>query len=214
MRRSRGERGQVTPALLAAVLGAFAIMVGMFTLARGSEQSARSDTAADAAALAAAKQWHVEALALLQASAGTPALAAAVGSLNFFQPVGGYATAAEFAGANGGDLEGYQWLPAGGGLKWVVQATVRQRDNLVDRGDLNSRSTSRVRVEATGGLCWAGSLGFELNDGSCGDVASLAIVCIPPTPTTPNEEYWKCPQAVNVKAKFKTERTLVDYNFL
>lgn len=216
-RAQRGERGQVTPALLAAVLGAFAIAVGLFTLARGSEQSARSDTAADAAALAAAKQWHTEALDTLLAAAAptTEEIATVVEALTFFQPVGGHPQAASFAQANGGELLNYEWIPDNNPAAWVVQVEVEQRDDLTSNSSRNSRSTSRVEVKATGGLCNAGRLlGLQLRDGACANPVYLAVVCTPPTVATPNPLYVNCPQAADIALAFKTDRTFVDRSFL
>lgn len=200
------------PALLGAVFGAFAIMLGLFSLARGEEQSARSDTAADAAALAAAKQWHSEALMALTATAGTSAIAATVTAMSAFQPAAGLPQAMQFAGANGARVIGYSWPTDLSPTTWTVEVEVEQNDE-VSTGDTahRMRSTSRAKVEAIGALCNAGGvLGLTLNTGTCADPATLAIVCVPPTPATPNPRYVDCPQAPFIQAEFDTARTFVD----
>src|SRR5690242_4505374 len=123
MRRERGEAGQAMPGLLTVTLAAFAIALGLFTLARGEEQSARSDTAADAAALAAVKQWHVEALRALQSTAMTQAIGATLTALNVYEPATGYLRAEEFARANGATVRpgGYRWIPDMSPVTWTVQ---------------------------------------------------------------------------------------------
>lgn len=212
MRRERGEDGQAMPGLLVVTLAAFAIALGLFSLARGEEQSARSDTAADAAALAAVKQWHVEALRALQSTAMTPAIGATLTALNVYQPASGYVGAEEFARANGARVVpgGYRWIPDLSPVTWTVEVVVEQRDDLPNGAD-EARSTSRARLEAKGGLCNAGvSVGLELRDGSCADPVRAAIVCTPPTPATPNPEYVECPSAAEIAASYKTERKFVD----
>ncbi|MFC6343994.1 hypothetical protein ACFP8W_18590, partial [Nocardioides hankookensis] len=148
MRRVRGEDGQAMPGLLFVTFAAFAIAIGFFSLARGEEQSARSDTAADAAALAAVKQWHVEALRALQSTAMTPAIAGTLAALNVYQPASGYVTAEEFARANGATMApgGYRWIPDLSPVTWTVEVTVAQRDDLPNGAD-EARSTSRARLE-------------------------------------------------------------------
>jgi hypothetical protein len=212
MRRERGEDGQALPGLLVVTLAAFAIALGLFSLARGEEQSARSDTAADAAALAAVKQWHIEALRALQSTAMTPAIGATLTALNVYQPASGYPSAEEFARANGASMVpgGYRWIPDLSPVTWTVEVTVEQRDDLPNDAD-EARSTSRARLEATGGLCNAGaSVGLVLRDQSCADPARAAQVCTPPTPATPNPLYVECPSAAEIAAGYKTERTFVD----
>jgi hypothetical protein len=212
MRRERGEDGQAMPGLLTVTFAAFAIALGLFSLARGEEQSARSDTAADAAALAAVKQWHIEALRALETTALTPAIAGTLAALNVYQPASGYLGAEEFARANGASVVpgGYRWIPDLSPVTWTVEVTVEQRDDLPNGAD-EARSTSRARLEATGGLCNAGvSVGLVLRDGSCADPARAAIVCTPPTPATPNPLYTECPSAAEIAAGYKTERTFVD----
>lgn len=207
--RTRGEEGQAAPALLAVTLAALAMAVGLFTLARGEEQSGRSDTAADAAALAAGKQWQTEAVMVLAASAMTPGIGGALTTLNSFQPTGGYLAAQQYAAANGGHVIGYQWIPGFSSATWTVQVQVEQNDRLPDGPE--ARSTSRVRVEAAGGICNAGAtVGLVLRDHTCANPVRAALVCTPPTHATPNPNYVNCPSAAEIRAAFATKRTFVD----
>lgn len=200
------------PALLTATFAAFAIAVSLFTIARGEEQSARSDTAADAAALAAAKQWHTEALEALRATARTPAIGAVtLPMLYAFEPLQGRSQAEHFAEANGSRVQQYRWLPDLSPLTWTVEVQVEQRDDMPHGAD-EARSTTRVRVTATGGICNAGGMvGLVLRTGACVGPARAAIVCTPPTPASPNPLYEDCPTAAEIAAGFATERVFVDW---
>ncbi len=200
------------PALLTATFAAFAIVLGLFTIARGEEQSARSDTAADAAALAAAKQWHTEALTALRSTAQTPAIGlVTLPLLNAFQPTRGVLRAQEYADANGGALRRYRWLGDLSPLTWTVEVQVEQSDDMPHGAD-EARSTSRARVEATGGICNAGGVvGLVLRTGTCAGPARAAKVCTPPTPADPNPLFVDCPSAAEIAARFATERVFVDW---
>jgi len=210
------------PALLVAVLGAFAIAVAFFAVANGEEQSARADTAADAAALDAVEAWHDEALALLLTGAdatqasGTPAgLVGVLTAIGLFQPGSGYARASSFARANGADLRGLRWVPDRSPVTWTVEATVEQRDPVsAEKGgpERNARSTSRAQVRMLRGLCLSGTgVGITLRTGVCADSTMLLATCTRFLPNgTPNPLWKDCPSSSDLRRVFESERTLVD----
>ena len=212
MRRERGEDGQAMPGLLAVTLAAFAIALGLFTLARGEEQSARSDTAADAAALAAAKQWHVEALRALQSTAMTPAIGATLTALIVYQPAIGLPTAEEFARANGATVVPgalpldprpvARHLDSRGDRRAARRPAQRRRRGAIhvartaggDRRPVQRRRQRRPRA-ARRQLRRPGAGRDRLHAADAGH---------------PEPAVLECPSAAEIAASYKTERTFVD----
>lgn len=158
----RGEEGQVTPALLIAVIGGFALAVAFASLQNLLDQSGRAATASDAAALAAGA-GHRDAIEellagnsglhlgqvrnLLEGGALDPAIAARAEQ-----------EAREFADANGAEVrtvtyDGFDF----GARQWEYTVLTKQRDT-VEGGTTSARSESRSRVavRVTAGVCGGG----------------------------------------------------------
>lgn len=160
------QRGQVAPALVAALVGGLAIALLVITLGRGLDQTARAVTASDAAVLAVAKQ-HQKQFVNSFGVDGAP-LADLPNYLRHWGPVpGAERDAADYADANGADVqggvgfEGYEDAEH----RWVYGVRTKQRDPVSDDEDQRAENYSKAEVEITGGLC-AGGTGIDYN-GTC-----------------------------------------------
>lgn len=167
VRRGRlDERGQVAPALVAALVGGLAIALVVITLGRGLDQTARAVTASDAAALAVAKEHQRQFVNSFGVDGGP--LADLPAYLNSWGPVSGAERdAADYADANGADVQGqvdFEGYDAGE-QRWVYGVRTKQRDPVSDDSDKRAENVSKAEVKITEGLC-AGGTGIDYN-GTC-----------------------------------------------
>jgi hypothetical protein len=181
--RRRGEEGQVYPALLIAVIGGFALAVGFVALQLGIDQTGRSDSASDAAALAVGREHRDDFVDIFAGNNGLH-LGQLRSLLEGSGPVPGANDAAQdFAHANGADLVGdvvYRGFEADR-MRWVYEVTTRQQDTVESgESELRSESTSRVAVEVTRGIC-PGFAGIEYDRG-CITPAEYVTGCVEPPP--------------------------------
>ncbi len=158
--RRRGEEGQVYPALLLAVIGSFAIAALFLPVQKILDQSNRADTAADAAALGAAKAQKNH--------AGSPLLLTTTAMPGFVLRMQGFLSfqiqseAQRFAAANGATLKG-PVVPLGYDPTipgWRFRVTTRQNDP-VKGGDTtaHSEATATAVAKVESGFC-SGGTGF------------------------------------------------------
>lgn len=175
---SHREEGQVTPALLLAVIGGFAIAVAFVSLQNLLDQTGRASTASDAAALAAGK-GQVEAVTdIFDGNNGLH-----LGELaNILQggavplgPANAEQNARDYADANGADVESvtYDGFDIGK-QQWEYTVVTRQQD-AVEGGTstAHTKSRSRVAVRVAGGVC-AGGL---VLGGDCRPFGLLEKLC-------------------------------------
>jgi hypothetical protein len=192
----RDEEGQVTPALLIAVIGGFALAVAFVSLQNLLDQSGRAATASDAAALAAGA-GHRDAVE--DVFAGNSGLHLGLirqmleeGSLDPAIAARAEQEAREYADANGAEVrtvtyDGFDL----GERQWEYTVLTKQRDT-VEGGTTSARSESRSRVavRVTAGLCGGGLI----IGGDCRPWGLLQQLCDlelnppEPTPTTEPEE--------------------------
>jgi hypothetical protein len=192
----RDEEGQVTPALLIAVIGGFALAVAFVSLQNLLDQSGRAATASDAAALAAGA-GHRDAIE--DVFAGNSGLHLGLirqmleeGSLDPTIAARAEQEAREYADANGAEVrtvtyDGFDL----GERQWEYTVLTKQRDT-VEGGTTSARSESRSRVavRVTAGLCGGGLI----IGGDCRPWGLLQQLCDlelnppEPTPTTEPEE--------------------------
>ena len=158
----RDEEGQVTPALLIAVIGGFALAVAFVSLQNLLDQSGRAATASDAAALAAGA-GHRDAFE--DVFAGNSGLHLGLlrqmleeGSLQPAIIARAEQEAREYADANGAEVrtvtyDGFDL----GQRQWEYTVLTQQRDT-VEGGTTTARSESRSRVavRVTAGMCGGG----------------------------------------------------------
>ncbi len=155
----RQEEGQVYPALLLAVIGAFALALIFVSLQNLLDQTGRADTAADAAALGAGeahRDWVEDRLAeLFEGNSGLH-LGAVLDLVENPTPNPRVLreAAEAFADANGAEVppggfesQGPQFM-AGGGIRYTYRVTTRQNDT-VKGGNSSERaeSTATARIE-------------------------------------------------------------------
>lgn len=201
--RRRDEEGQVTPALLIAVIGGFALAVAFVSLQNLLDQSGRAATASDAAALAAGA-GHRDAIEdlfvgdsglhlglirqMLEEGTLQPAVIARADQ-----------QAREYADANGAEVRSvtYDGFDLGQ-RQWEYTVLTKQRDT-VEGGTTSARSESRSRVavRVTAGLCGGGLV----VGGDCRPWGLLQQLCDlelnPPEPTptaTPSESEGPAPE--------------------
>lgn len=192
----RDEEGQVTPALLIAVIGGFALAVAFVSLQNLLDQSGRAATASDAAALAAGaghrsafedvfagnSGLHLGLIRqMLEGGAPEPAILARAEQ-----------EAREYADANGAEVRSvtYDGFDLGE-RQWEYTVLTKQRDT-VEGGTTTARSESRSRVavRVTAGMCPGGLV----VGGDCRPWGLLEQLCEleldppEPTPTTEPEE--------------------------
>jgi hypothetical protein len=178
--------GQVSPARLLAVIGGFAIAVAFVALQFGLDQTGRAASASDAAALAVGREHRESVVDLFGDDNGLH-----LGQLSSFLsgagPVpGANDVADDYAEANGADLVGdvdYRGFDLSA-LQWEYQVTTEQLDTVQGADeDLQSRSTSRVAVRITEGLC--PGLAGVMYGGDCLTPAEYTAGCVPPPPPPP-----------------------------
>jgi len=207
MNATRGhEDGQVTPALLMAVIGAFALAVIFVVIARGEDQGGRSDTAADAAALAIGREYqrHTGTFLAPMIETKLPVLAA-------YQPITAAAAAQQYADANGARVvaaryEGFDPLT----LEWRYWVKVEQQDTIEGGGRSHepTTSTATVAVKAVGGLCTSaeGAAGF-ISDEQCVGPTQMLAICLAEKTGQPSVPH--CPTVPEVLNAFEAEIRLV-----
>ena len=190
-RRRAGEEGQVTPALLAAVLGGFALAVAFVALQDVLDQSGRAASASDAAALAVGQEHQRALLEPFEGNSGNH-----LGQLRRLLDGTGTPRAADvaqdYAEANGADavavaFDGFD----PGHRRWEYTVTTRQRDT-VRGGESTARSESRstVAVEVVAGLCTPpGSVGLIVRSRCVGvdDLVALCDLELDPPPPSPSD---------------------------
>ncbi len=177
-RRHGREEGQVTPALLTAVIGGFALAVAFVSLQGVLDQSGRAASASDAAALAVGQEHERALFAIFDGNQGNH-LGQLVDLLDGTGTPRAQVVAQEYASANGADavsvsFDGFDL----GARRWEYTVTTRQQDT-VSGGDVSARSESesRVAVEVTSGLCSPGNgIGLYVN-GVCAGVDVLVGLC-------------------------------------
>lgn len=187
--RRRDEEGQVYPALLLAVLGALALAVLFVVLQNLLDQTGRSDTAADAAALAAAEQ-HREQLTGVVTGEGL-SLDTILGIIKggFGEAPGAADAAEEYAQANGATVVDFRFEGSDlGEQSWTYYVKTQQNDGVEDASGNSTRTTSvaRAKVSLEGGLCDGGT--GILADGKCVDAATFLLDCVEPEPDPPPSE--------------------------
>ena len=191
LHRRRDEEGQVTPALLIAVIGGFAIAVAFVSLQNLLDQTGRAATASDAAALGAGT-GHRDALS--DVFAGNSGLHLGVlkqllegGSPGPLVLARAEQEAREYADANGAELKSLTFDAFDvGSRQWEYTALTKQ-DDTVEGGNSEARSESRSRVavRVTGGVCTGGLIlgggcrGFGLLEKLC----ELELAPPEPVPT-------------------------------
>jgi hypothetical protein len=177
------EEGQVAPALLLAVLLTFAAALALFAVGRVGDQSARTDSAADAAALAVGREFSERAADTILAGGGLN-----LGNLGAFSTAGLDARAAEYARGNGSDLTALRFLGYSGLGDWRFEVETRASDEVVDemlsRRSFRSEARSAVSVRFTGLCGGAGGVGLDMY-GGCLTPDLLAQLCAPPPPPPP-----------------------------
>lgn len=221
---TRQENGQVTPALLLAVIGAFALVTMFFVVAQSQEQSSRSDTAADAAALGAGREFERELGAFLSEG---DLFAQILNADSFFPEAAADAAAQQYAEANGAEVtdtdnEGFDLRE----LEWRYSVEVKQLDKLEYQGeDETSESRATVAVKIINGLCFSAdedAPGFMI-DGQCVGPTELQEICAPEEPEEgtppeegeppeeedPEEDAPSCPTSSDIIAGLQTEMRLV-----
>ena len=184
----REEEGQVTPALLLAVLGSFALVMLFVALPRLLDQTERADTASDSAAIAASrahKEWF---MMMGKAQIGNPiANFPNVMSLlaRGLAPTA-YAEGLSFARSNGATLAQLNADPYDMFRKrWVIHARAKQLDTIKGGNTTaNSERDARAELRAVSGLCLKAGPGVEVN-GQCKDTADYTLECIPEPPKMP-----------------------------
>lgn len=195
-RRTRQEEGQVTPALLLAVIGGFALAVAFVSLQNLVDQAGRSDTAADAAALAAGKAHGDAIFTVFDGNSGLH-----LGVLRHLLEGGpvpdvvvarAEQAARDYADANGADVldvryDGFDL----GARQWEYTVETKQQDPVEGAGKVaRTESRSRVAVRVTGGVCSGGLVvggdcrPFELLD----DLCQRELEPPEPSPTAPEPE--------------------------
>lgn len=170
--RRRAEEGQVYPALLLAICGGLALAVLFVVIQNLLDQTGRSDTAADSAALAAAREHRDEFTGSL--GAGGAAVKSLLGFLSgessWGQAPGARDAAEEYAKANGATVTDFRF--EGFDLserRWTYFVETQQKDEVenADGGDgAQTKSTALASVTLAGGLC-DGGLGIEGPGGEC-----------------------------------------------
>lgn len=189
--RSRREEGQVYPALLLAVIGGFAIAVTFIPLQNLLDQTGRADTAADSAALAAAKS-HRDVWKRVPFEGGTPSTRLILW-IEKLRASGSMASleAEKLASANGADVVNFR--PDTYRFDFVkkraaYEVTTMQKDT-VEGGDASVRSQSRAVAEATvtNGhvLCGTNADPGVMLLGFCYQISVWPELCIE-TPNNPN----------------------------
>ena len=191
LHRRRDEEGQVTPALLIAVIGGFAIAVAFVSLQNLLDQTGRAATASDAAALGAGT-GHRDALS--DVFAGNSGLHLGVlkqllegGSPGPLVLARAEQEAREYADANGAELKSLTFDAFDvGSRKWEYTALTKQDDTIEGgNSEARSESRSRVAVRITGGVCTGGLIlgggcrGFGLLEKLC----ELELAPPEPVPT-------------------------------
>jgi hypothetical protein len=183
IRRRRDEEGQVYPALLLAVIGGFAIAVAFVALQFGLDQTGRAASASDAAALAVGRE-HRESVVDLFGDNNGLHLGQLTSFLSGAGPVpGANDVADDYAEANGADLVGdveYRGFDLSA-VQWEYEVTTEQLDTVEGADEeLQSRSTSRVAVRITSGLC--PGLAGVMHGGDCLSPTEYTAGCVPPPP--------------------------------
>lgn len=185
----RGEEGQVTPALLLAIIGGFAIAVAFVSLQNLLDQTGRASTASDAAALAAGtghrqavtdffdgnNGLHLGQLAQVLEGGAVPDAQALAEQ-----------EARDYADANGADVLSVTYDRFDlGKRQWEYTVVTRQQDEVKGgTSTAHTHSRSRVAVRIASGVCPGGLIvgggcrPFDLLEQLCGN--ELAP---PPSPT-------------------------------
>ena len=183
--RGRTEEGQVYPALLLAVIGGFAIALAFLGLQNLLDQTGRAASASDAAALAVGKAHRDD---VVRSFAADPQ-GRLVRFLDFLRTTGpapaANQVAGDFAAANGAQVTGVRYDGFRVGQReWVYEMSTRQLDT-VEGGSrtARSRSTSRVAVTITGGLC-RDLRGIQVGS-TCVDADRYGEDCTAPAPPPP-----------------------------
>lgn len=176
-KRTLTEEGQVTPALLLAVIGGFALAVAFVSLQFLSDQTGRAATASDAAALAVGAEHKTE-LETLLGGGGQNSLDALQNVLQQGPALRVDEVARQYAAANGAELARpvvYNGFDLGK-RQWEYTVTTRQRDKVKGgTSTAQSESTSHVAVQITSGLC-TDPVGLVVN-GTCAALPDLLKVC-------------------------------------
>jgi hypothetical protein len=190
VRRRRSEEGQVTPALLIAVIGGFAVAVAFVSLQNLLDQSGRAATASDAAALAAGA-GHRDALADVFAGNSGLHLGVLKSLLGGGAPDPMVLARAEQQAREYADANGAQTLNVAydgfdvGRRQWEYTVLTKQQDTVEGgTGTARSESRSRAAVQITAGVCPGGLI----LGGDCRPFDLLEQLCElelapPPTPT-------------------------------
>lgn len=186
--RSRGEEGQVYPALLLAIVGGFAIAVSFLGLQNLLDQTGRADTASDSAALAAAKEHKREFIFLggLDVEPTTKMSLFLTRLTSMGQGTLSMPRAQGFAQSNGAAVINVRYYPFNFlQRQWKYTITTKQ-DDTVEGGDATARSESSASavLKVTDGLCVGAGPGVEIG-GTCMDLVSWTTSCGPLVQTKP-----------------------------
>ncbi len=174
------DEGQVVPALILAVVAALACAVLLFTVGEAADQSSRTETAADAAALAVGEAFVDFAEGEVVGVGSGPSFVRLthISSLGRDFVASGEAdrAASDYARANGSQVVGMVEMTVDDHGEWVFQVETRSIDVVQGSGGVSAQSSARSRVRVTmNGLC-AGGNGV-LAMGGCLTPGHLNILC-------------------------------------
>lgn len=186
--RSRREEGQVYPALLLAVIGGFAIAVSFIPLQNLLDQTGRADTAADAAALAAAKGHEKDFMFYASKLPDSPAKVALFLAMLSNHMARAQIEAGKLAESNGATVDQLTSRPfdlARG--KKIYTVITRQQDTVKGgSASANSKSRASAAAEVHEGLCFSATgYGVDITGPGCKSAFDWTYECTPTPVNTP-----------------------------